>query len=103
MSLSQGSGIARLIACALFALVMVGATRPAVAAKVYRCGNVFQDQPCATDKEAEARATTKPGTAPREAPAQSTPTRPASPSASSQGADRLVFDAPRTTIIQARR
>jgi hypothetical protein len=103
MRLGQGSGIARWVACALFALVAVSATRPAVAGKVYRCGNAFQDQPCATDKEAEARAATKPGTA-REAPSTpSTPTRPATPSTSTQGADRLVLDAPRTVTIEARR
>ena len=102
MWLHQESGIARLLACALFVLVVAGATRPAVAAKVYRCGNVFQDQPCTADKEAEARAASKPAIA-REGPIQTAPTRPATPATSTREPDRLVLDTPRSITIEARR
>jgi len=41
------------LACAA-ALCFASFTGPAVAAKVYRCGNVFQDQPCPEIKIAAA-------------------------------------------------
>lgn len=68
--------------------------------KVYRCGNTFQDQPCAT---APVEAT-RPGekvAARSTVPAASVPHGDARPTAG--GNDRLVLDAPRAIVIDVRR
>ena len=45
----------------------IASVAPAGAAKVYRCGNVFQDQPCPEPKAAEARPAERPRTTQRHA------------------------------------
>ena len=47
----------------LLALSSISATGTAVAAKVYRCGNAFQDQPCPEPKIADARPLERAGLA----------------------------------------
>ncbi len=44
------------IATIALAMLCIAQTSPGSAAKVYRCGNTFQDQPCPEAKAAEPRA-----------------------------------------------
>lgn len=100
---ARDSIVLRRIAWAAGALVLAGATAPAYAAKVYRCGNAFQDQPCATEKEGDTRPAATRTPAARDVNAPAAPSRTAAPSVATPIADRLAIDAPRSVAIEVRR
>lgn len=70
-----------LASIAVAGLSMFG-SHPAAAAKVYRCGNVFQDQPCTSDaRSADAKPVERPAEKSKAvepaAPVAAEPARPA--------------------------
>lgn len=90
----------RRLGAAAFAVGVILYGTPGWAAKVYRCGNVFQDLPCPEPKPAEQRPAERP--APRDAAPCS--------SAAREGTGRsdcIVRTAPRDTqaaaVVEAKR
>jgi hypothetical protein len=79
-------------------LTLVVAVDQVFAAKVYRCGNLFQDQPCDAAKTPEIRPADKAAVPAPAATPSKVATRPAA-----GATDRLVLDPPVSVVVEARR
>jgi hypothetical protein len=82
---------------ALMLALVVGVDQT-FAAKVYRCGNLFQDQPCDTPKTPEIRPADKAAVPTPAATPSKVATRPPA-----GATDRLVLDPPASVVVEARR
>jgi hypothetical protein len=95
-SASSVRTIAGLCARGVLAIGLIFAVDHAFAGgKVYRCGNAFQDQPCATETVPAAKVASR-----DTVPAASVPKGDTRPAAGAN--DRLIVDPPRAVVLDVR-